>query len=86
MAKKKRPRDANELAKHIVDEATGKSSPEPVEEKPAKNPAAVELGRLGGKKGGKARAAKLSAQQRSELARRAAKARWCDSSEIGDGD
>ena len=41
-----------------------------------KNPAAVELGRLGGKKGGKARAEKLTKEQRSEIARKAAKARW----------
>lgn len=41
-----------------------------------KNPAAVELGRLGGRKGGRARALILSAKQRSEIARKAAKARW----------
>lgn len=41
-----------------------------------KNPAAVDLGRLGGKAGGKARAAKLTAEERSEIARRAALARW----------
>ena len=41
-----------------------------------KNPAAVALGRLGGSKGGKARAAKLTAEQRSAMARKAAQARW----------
>jgi hypothetical protein len=41
-----------------------------------KNPAAVALGRLGGRKGGKARAEKLTPEQRSEIARKAAKARW----------
>lgn len=41
-----------------------------------KNQAAAELGRLGGLKGGKARAAKLTAEQRSEIARNAAAARW----------
>ena len=41
-----------------------------------KNPAAVALGRLGGKKGGPARAAKLSADERSSIARKAAQARW----------
>jgi hypothetical protein len=41
-----------------------------------KNPAAVALGRLGGIKGGKARAEKLTAEERSEIARRAASARW----------
>lgn len=43
---------------------------------PGKNPAAVYLGRLGGKKGGPARAARLSARQRSLIARKAAEARW----------
>jgi hypothetical protein len=41
-----------------------------------KNPAAVELGRLGASKGGKARAEKLSPERRKEIARKAAKARW----------
>ena len=41
-----------------------------------KNPAAVELGRRGGKKGGPARAAKMTKEERSESARKAAKARW----------
>ncbi len=41
-----------------------------------KNPAAVALGRLGASKGGKARAKKLTPEQRSQLARKAAKARW----------
>ena len=45
-----------------------------------KNPAAVELGRLGGLKGGKARAAKLSPEQRSEIAKKAARVRWKRSS------
>ena len=45
-------------------------------EKSEKNPAAVALGRLGGLKGGKARAKKLTAKRRSEIARRAAQARW----------
>jgi hypothetical protein len=75
---KKRPRDPNQLAKSIVDEATNE---EPEEEQPdktddGKNPAAVALGRLGGKKGGKARAAKLTPEQRREIAKRAAQARW----------
>jgi hypothetical protein len=47
------------------------------EQRPAeKNPAAVQLGRLGGKKGGLARAQKLTKEQRSEIARKAAQARW----------
>lgn len=44
--------------------------------KPEKNPAAVALGRLGGKKGGPARAAKLTPEQRKEIAKKAAEARW----------
>ena len=70
----KRPVDLNALAKSIVDEATGEAK-EP--EKPdTRDPAAVALGRKGGLKGGKARAAKLSAKRRSEIAKKAAKARW----------
>jgi hypothetical protein len=49
---------------------------EPAQAKPGKNPAAVALGRLGGLKGGKARAAKLTAEQRRAIARKAAAARW----------
>ncbi len=48
----------------------------PKTEPPKKNPAAVALGRLGGKKGGKARAAKMTAEERSEAARKAAQVRW----------
>lgn len=70
--KKKRPRDLSQLAKAIVDEATGEA---PAEES-TKNPAAVALGRLGGLKGGKARAEKLTAKKRSDIAKKAAKARW----------
>lgn len=70
---RKRPRDLNSLAKSIVDDAT---SDEPRPEDREKDPAAVALGRKGGLKGGKARAAKLTAQQRSEIARKAAAARW----------
>ncbi len=63
-----KPSDPNELAAAIVAEAT--------EDQPKKNPAAVELGRLGGLKGGKARAKKLSKKRRSEIAKKAAEARW----------
>lgn len=70
MAKRSsKPRDLNLLAVSIVSEAT-KSNED------GKNPAAVALGRLGGKKGGPARAKKLTKKERSEIARRAAKARW----------
>ena len=77
----KRPRDPNQLAYRIIQEATGqvpKYDPsqdvKPVD--PAKNPNAVALGRLGGLKGGAARAASLSARKRSQIAAKAAKARW----------
>jgi len=68
------PTDINQLAKAIVDAATGNAPPAtPLEQR---NPAAVELGRLGGLCGGKARASKLSPERRQEIARRAAEARW----------
>jgi len=73
---KKRPTDPNQLARMIVDQATGQ---EPTEEQPPvqeKNPAAVALGKLGGKKGGPARAQKLTAEERSEIAKKAAFSRW----------
>jgi hypothetical protein len=69
----KRPRDPNELAAEIVAEATGEKVKR---QEPEKNPAAVELGRRGGLKGGPARAAKLSAKKRSAIAKKAARARW----------
>jgi len=72
--KKKRPRDLNQLAALIVQEAAAESAPK--EHPPEKNPAAVALGRLGGLKGGKARAEKLSAKKRKEIAKKAAEARW----------
>ena len=74
MAKKpKRPRDTNQLAKFITDLATGE-----IKEKTddGKNPAAVALGRLGGLKGGNARAQKLTKKRRAEIARTAAASRW----------
>lgn len=74
MAKPKRPRDPNQLAKLITELATGESKDKNPDE--GKNPAAVALGRLGGKKGGKARAKKLSAKRRKEIAQKAAKSRW----------
>ena len=84
---RKRPADPNELAKRIVDLATGEAveaekAPEvqPDASKddapPEKNPAAVALGRRGGLKGGRARADSLSSEQRKEIARKAAAKRW----------
>lgn len=65
----------NELAKFIVNEATDKEVVEKAIDD-GKNPYAVLLGRKGGLKGGKARADKLTAEKRSEIAKKAAKARW----------
>lgn len=70
---KQGPEDLNERAFRIAQDATEGA---PAEETNGKNPAAVALGRLGGLKGGKARAKKLTEKQRSEIARKAAKARW----------
>jgi len=70
---KKRPKDANQLAKLITDIATGEEADEA---KTEKNAAAVELGRKGGLKGGKARADKLSPEKRKEIAKKAAEKRW----------
>jgi hypothetical protein len=70
----KRPRDTNQLAKSIVDIATGEKDDTPQDD--GKNPAAVALGRLGGQKGGKARAKSLTAEQRSDIAKKAAASRW----------
>jgi hypothetical protein len=67
--KKKRPSDINLLARQVVEEAIK----EPLMPKPEKNPAAVALGRLGGLKGGKARAERLSKKRRVEIAKEAAK-------------
>lgn len=74
MGKPKRPRDINQLAKRIVDLSVGLASNEEADS--GKNPAAVALGHLGGKKGGVARAKKLSKKRRKEIAQKAALARW----------
>lgn len=71
---KKKPKDINILASQIVEEATGEATSKP--EDSTKNPAAVALGRLGGLKGGKARTARLTPEQRKEIAQKAARARW----------
>jgi hypothetical protein len=77
-SRKPRPRDSNQLAKLIVDIATGQveDKPELRPEDASKDPAAVSLGRRGGLKGGKARAAKLTPEQRAGIAKRAAAKRW----------
>ena len=73
--KPKRPRDTNQLAKLIADIATG----EAVEKDPneGKDPAAVALGR----KGGKSRAASMAPERRAEIAKKAAAKRWAKSGE-----
>jgi len=68
------PRDPNQLAKAVVDFATGQREPDPP--RPAKDPAAVALGRKGGLVGGKARAANMTPEERVDSARKAALARW----------
>jgi hypothetical protein len=76
MAKRSsKPRDTNSLAAAIVAQAT---DPEDQGEDPygGKDRAAVELGRKGGEKGGQARAAKLTPERRSEIAKKAAETRW----------
>ena len=68
------PRDAMQRAKLTIDLITGEADPPPPER--VKDPASVELGRQGGLIGGKRRAEKLSPERRSEIARKAAAARW----------
>jgi len=72
-SKKQGPKDINETAFRIAGEAVGNLEPQYQKQK---NPAAVELGRAGGLVGGKARADKLSAEQRSDIAKKAANTRW----------
>lgn len=71
--KDKRSEEVTAIIKSIADEITANGVTKARHEK---NPAAVALGRLGGLKGGKARAEKLSAKERKEIAKRAARARW----------
>ena len=70
--------DFTTVARRVVEQAIGEHlDGTPLENSDeGKNPHAVALGRLGGMKGGKARALKLSAKKRSQIAKRAAKARW----------
>lgn len=71
------PPDSNQLAAAVVSRATGETHAAPAEPlRRRKNPAAVALGRKGGKKGGKVRAAKLSKKRLSEIGKAGARARW----------
>jgi hypothetical protein len=74
MATPRRPRDANQLAKLIVDLSVGEAAD--VDPNAGKDPAAIQRGRAGGMKGGKARAKAISSSARQAIARRAARARW----------
>jgi hypothetical protein len=79
MADKQRPRDPNQLAYQVMLESIGQAEKfDPAEKKPDpnKNPHAVALGKLGGIKGGPARAQSLTPKKRSRIAAKAAKARW----------
>jgi hypothetical protein len=67
-------KDTQDLARSIVDQVVPDAEPSPPKQE--KNPAAVALGRLGGLKGGKARAEKLTAERRAEIAKKAAESRW----------
>ena len=69
---KRSSKDENQLAKSVVDEIIAETEAPPHE----KDPAAVSLGRKGGLKGGKARAAKLTPERRKQIAQKAAAARW----------
>lgn len=66
-----KPKDVNQIAAGILAAVTKEA-----EKQPGKNPAAVALGRLGGLKGGRARASQLSATRRSQIAKKAAQTRW----------
>ena len=76
MRPRKLPADANRKASAVVQLATGEAPPDLKADGTPKNPAAVALGKLGGAKGGKARAAKLTKKQRSNAAKKAATMRW----------
>lgn len=72
----KTPKEPNKLAKYIADVVAGDATAEDMAQPPVKNAAAVALGRLGGMKGGKARAAKLTPEERKAIAKKAAAKRW----------
>ena len=74
--RKKRPRDINQRAWQIVQEATGQAPREPRQAPDTRNQAAVAMAKLGASKGGRARAAKLSDRKKKQIARKAANARW----------
>lgn len=78
-ARKRHAADPILIAARIFEQVTGEPTKPPAKDQPPareKNPNAVSMGRLGGPKGGKARAAKLTAKRRAEIAKKAARARW----------
>lgn len=78
-SRKRQTTDPILIAARIFEHVTGQPTQPPAKDQPPareKNPAAVALGKLGGAKGGKARAEKLSARRRREIAKTAATARW----------
>ena len=81
-SRKRRPADLNRLAASIVNDTTDEDKTEPDD---GKDPRAVELGRLGGKVGGRVRAERLTPQERSDAARKAAQARWSRLRRSGEG-
>jgi hypothetical protein len=78
MAKRSKDHDFATVARNVLERTIGaRLNGEPLrDEDKGKNKAAIELGKLGGKKGGKARASKLTPARRSEIAKKAARARW----------
>lgn len=76
MPKRSRNEDVNEIAFRVMEESTRERDTSVPAKRKRKNPAAVALGRKGGLKGGHARAASMTAKERSESARKAAMARW----------
>jgi hypothetical protein len=81
--RKPRQKDPFQLAKSILDQAVPDAEPPKEPVKKEKNPAAVALGRLGGQKGGAARAAKLTPAKRKAIAKAAAAKRWGHSESSG---
>jgi hypothetical protein len=76
-SRRKRPRDPAQLAKLMIDIASGEiEDREPTPEEQGKRASRVARGKIGGPKGGKARALKLSPEQRADIARLAAQTRW----------
>ncbi len=75
-SKPKKSKDTQQLARSVLDAVVPDAEPAKKKAPKAKNPAAVALGKLGGAKGGPARAAALSPAKRAEIAKNAARARW----------